>query len=111
MHTVQDQNVKGIQQTLEFVIWHVRSESLLGASVIDQSQDHAVQINEKAEQVVTQFNHGLLHVGLKLTTVVDLSGVKHTHISHWNLHVPINVPGCYRQVDEEDEPVYGDQHQ
>lgn len=25
--------------------------------------------------------------------------------------VPINVPGCYRQVEEEDEPVHGDQHQ
>lgn len=48
-----------------------------------------VQINEEAEQVVTQFNHGLLHVGLELTSVVDLSGVKHTHVSHWNLHVPV----------------------
>lgn len=46
-----------------------------------------VQINEEAEQVVTQFNHGLLHVGLKLTSVVDLSGVKHAHVSHRNLHV------------------------
>lgn len=25
--------------------------------------------------------------------------------------IPINVPGCYRQVEEEDEPVHGDQHQ
>lgn len=47
-----------------------------------------VQINEEAEQVVTQFNHGLLHVGLELTSVVDLSGVKDTHVSHRNLHVP-----------------------
>lgn len=37
---------------------------LLGTSVIDKSQDHAVQINEEAEQVVAQFDHGLLHVGL-----------------------------------------------
>ncbi len=47
-----------------------------------------VQINEEAEQVVTQFDHGLLHVGLQLTSVVDLSGVKHAHVSHRNLHVP-----------------------
>lgn len=48
-----------------------------------------VQINEEAEKVVTQFNHSLLHVRLELTSVVDLSGVKHTHVSHWNLHVPV----------------------
>lgn len=83
----------------------------MSASVVDQSQDHAVQINEEAEQVVAQFDHGLLHVGLELTPVVDLSGVKHAHIPHRNLHIPINVPGCYRQVEEEDEPVHGDQHQ
>lgn len=47
-----------------------------------------VQINEEAEQMVAQLNHGLLHVGLELSSVVDLSGVKHTHVSHWNLNVP-----------------------
>lgn len=47
-----------------------------------------VQINEEAEQVVTQFNHGLLHVRLQLTAVVDLSGVKHAHVSHRYLHMP-----------------------
>lgn len=84
---------------------------LLGASIVDQSQDHAIQINKEAEEVITQFDHGLLHVGLELTSVVDLSGVKHAHVSHWNLHIPENVPGCYRQVEEEDEPVHGDHHQ
>lgn len=92
-------------------ILQMGSETSLGASVIDQSQDHAVQINEEAEQVVAQFNHGLFHVGLELTTVVDLSGVKHTHVSHRHLYVPVNVPDCYRQVEEEDEPVHGDKHQ
>lgn len=111
MHTVQWQGASRKQQTLEFQIWQLESESLLGTSIIDKSQDHAVQINEKAEQVVTQFNHGFLHVGLELTSVMDLSWVKHPHISHWDLHVPINVPGCYRQVEEEDKPVHGDQHQ
>lgn len=47
-----------------------------------------VQIDEEAEQVVTQFNHGLLHVRLEQTPVVDLSRVKHSHVSHWNLQVP-----------------------
>lgn len=84
---------------------------MLCASVVDQSQDHAIQINEEAEQVVTQFNHRLLHVRLKLTPVVDLSRVKHTHVSHRHLHIPINVPRCYRQVEEEDEPAHGNQHQ
>lgn len=99
------------QQTLEIGIWQLGSHCLLGASVVDQSQDHAVQINKEAEEVVTQFDHGLLHVGLELTSVVDLSWVKHAHVSHRNLHVPVNVPGCYRQVKEEDEPMHGDQHQ
>lgn len=53
MHTVQDHNVRRKQQTLEFGIWQLGSDSLLGPSVVDQSQDHAVQINEEAEQVVT----------------------------------------------------------
>lgn len=89
-----------------------RSESHHGgASVVDQSQDHAVQVDEEAEQVVAQFNHGLLHVGLELTPVVDLSGVEHAHVPHGNLHVPINVPGSYRQVEQEDEPVHGDEHE
>lgn len=25
--------------------------------------------------------------------------------------IPVNVPGCYRQVEEEDEPVHRDQHE
>lgn len=55
-----------------------------------------VQINEEAEQVVTQFDHGLLHVGLELTTVVNLSGIQHAHVSHRNLHVPAGI-GKYTQ--------------
>lgn len=47
-----------------------------------------VQIDEEAEQVVTQFNHGLLHVRLEQTSVVDLRWVKHSHVPHWNLQVP-----------------------
>ena len=35
-----------------------------------------VQINEEAEQVEAEFNHRLLHVGLQLPPVVDLSRVK-----------------------------------
>lgn len=47
-----------------------------------------VQVNEEAEEVVSQLNHGLLHVGLELTPVVDLSGVKHTHVSQGDLYAP-----------------------
>lgn len=47
-----------------------------------------VQVNEKAEQVVAQLDHGLLHVRLELASVVDLGGVKHTHVAHRNLQVP-----------------------
>lgn len=80
-------------------------------SVVYQSQDHAVQVNEEAEEVISQLNHGLLHVGLELTPVMNLSGVKHTHVSHRDLYAPVNVPGSNRQVEEKDEPVHGDQHQ
>lgn len=52
-----------------------------------------IQIDEEAEQVVTQFDHGLFHVGLELTPVVDLSGVKHAHVSHRNLHIPAGTTG------------------
>lgn len=47
-----------------------------------------VQVNEEAEEVISQLNHGLLHVGLELTPVVDLGGVKHTHVSHRDLYAP-----------------------
>lgn len=47
-----------------------------------------VQVDEEAEQVIPQLDHGLLHVGLELTTVVDLSGIKHAHVPHRNLHAP-----------------------
>lgn len=47
-----------------------------------------VQIDEEAEQVVAQFNHGLLHVRLEQTSVVDLRWVKHSHVPHRNLQVP-----------------------
>lgn len=41
MHTVQEQVLGQEQQTLELGIWQLRSGRLSGASVIDQSQDHA----------------------------------------------------------------------
>lgn len=47
-----------------------------------------VQVNEEAEQVIAQLNHGLLHVGLELTPVVDLRGVKHAHVPHRDLYAP-----------------------
>lgn len=109
MDIVQEQDVGGGGGSSR--AWSLDFGPLLGSSVVDQSQDHAIQVDEEAEQVVPQFDHGLLHVGLELPSVVDLSGVKHAHVSHGNLHVPINVPGCYRQVEQEDEPVHGDQHQ
>lgn len=99
------------QHTQEFGIWQLGLGNFLGGSIVDQSQDHAVQINEEAEQMEAQFNHGLLHMGLKLPSVVDLSGVEHPHVTHRYLHVPVNIPGCYRQVEEENEPVHGHQHQ
>lgn len=57
-----------------------------------------VQINEEAKQVVAQFDHGLLHVGLKLTPVVDLSGVEHPHVPHRNLHIPAGTSETSRWV-------------
>lgn len=80
-------------------------------SVIDESQDHAVQVDEEAEQVVAQFDHGLLHVGLELAAIVDLRGVKHAHVPHRHLHVPVNIPNCDWKVEQENEPVHGHQHQ
>lgn len=82
-----------------------------GASVIDESQNHAVQVDEEAEQVVAQFDHGLLHVRLELTAIVDLCGVKHSHVPHRHLHVPVNIPDCDRKVEQKNEPVHGHQHQ
>lgn len=34
-----------------------------------------VQVNEEAEQMVSQFNHSLFHMRLKLASVMDLCGV------------------------------------
>lgn len=83
------------QQNLEF-----------GVSVVDESQDHAVQVDEEAEQVVAQFDHGLLHVGLELTAIVDLCGVKHSQVPHRHLHVPVNIPDCDRKVEQKNKPVH-----
>ena len=47
-----------------------------------------VQIDEEAEQVEAEFNHRLLHVGLQLPPVVDLSRVKDPHITQWYLNIP-----------------------
>lgn len=47
-----------------------------------------VQVNEEAEEVISQLNHALLHVGLELTPVMNLGGIKHTHVSHRNLYAP-----------------------
>lgn len=38
--------------------------------------------------MISQLNHGLLHVGLELTPVMNLSGVKNTHVSHRDLYAP-----------------------
>lgn len=47
-----------------------------------------VQVNEEAEEVISQLNHALLHVGFELTPVMNLGGIKHTHVSHRNLYAP-----------------------
>lgn len=47
-----------------------------------------VQVNEEAEEVISQLNHALLHVGLELTPVMNLGGIKHTHVPHRNLYAP-----------------------
>lgn len=47
-----------------------------------------VQVNEEAEEVIPQLNHALLHVGLELTAVMNLGGIKHAHVSHRNLYAP-----------------------
>lgn len=47
-----------------------------------------VQVNEEAEQMVSQFNHSLFHMRLKLASVMDLCGVQHTHVPHRNLQIP-----------------------
>lgn len=47
-----------------------------------------VQVNEEAEEVIAQLYHGLLHVRLELTPVMNLSGVKHAHVSHRDLYAP-----------------------
>lgn len=63
-----------------------------------------VQVNEEAEEVISQLNHGLLHVGLELTPVMDLSGVKHAHVSHRDLDAPEggreqhHYPVCVGQI-------------
>lgn len=57
-----------------------------------------VQVDEEAEQVVAQFDHCLLHVGLKLTSVVDLCGVKHSYVPQWNLNIPVGRTS--RRADE-----------
>lgn len=80
-------------------------------SVVDKCQDHAVQINKEAEQVEAELNHGLLHVGLQLPPVVDLRGVEDPHVTQWDLHIPVDVPRRYGQVEDEDEPVHGHHHQ
>lgn len=82
-----------------------------GPSVIDESQDHAVQVDEEAQQMVAQFDHGLLHVGLELAAIVDLCGVKYSHVPHRHFHVPVNIPGCNRKVEQKNEPVHRHQHQ
>lgn len=50
-----------------------------------------VQVNEEAEQMVAQFNHGLFHMRLELASVMDLCGVKHAHVPHRNLQVPADT--------------------
>lgn len=50
-----------------------------------------VQVNEEAEQMVSQFNHSLFHMRLKLASVMDLCGVQHAHVPHWNLQVPADT--------------------
>lgn len=106
------QDVRGTQQSLQSGIWQLKSVACSGLSrwskpgscwktqvgyVSANSEDSPgrvskvcvpVQIDEEAEQVVTQFNHGLLHVRLEQTSVVDLRWVKHSHVPHWNLQVP-----------------------
>lgn len=47
-----------------------------------------VQVDEEAEQVEAQLNHRLLHVGLELTAIVNLCGVKHPHVAHGHLQKP-----------------------
>lgn len=79
-------------------------------SVVDESQDHAVQVDEEAQQVEAQFDHGFLHVGLELASVVDLCGIVHSHVPHGNLHVSVNAPRCHGEVEQEHKPVHGDQH-
>lgn len=42
--------------------------------------------------------------------------IAHMHVwwTNWCwdwMGIPVNVPGCYRQVEEEDEPVHRDQHE
>lgn len=83
----------------------------LGHSIVDQCQDHTVQVDEETQQVEAEFDHGLFHVGLEQASVVYLSRVEDSHIARGDREVSVEIPGCNGQVEQQDEPVQGDQHQ
>jgi len=81
------------------------SISPLGRVVLDESNDHAVEVEEEHDEVETKLEERLLLVDVELAE--DLGGVEKVGV----LEDLLRVPGQEREVQDQRQPVAVDQEQ
>lgn len=68
-----------------------------------------VQVDKEEDKMLAETNQGGLHVGFKLASVVDLGRIEVVGVGQWFLHKLVDVPCDERRVQEEHDPVAGEQ--